>query len=393
MLNKIQIFGLFGMYNFTIDLRESSKKGLLFMTGPNGMGKSTILRLINALYNKEFATLCEVEYKGIVFAFESCTISLKREEKIVTVDDKSDVPSKKIIELAYLYQSMPTEGQSEFAESCSWAYTDGALEKSNDEKASTNSLDLLMESEKCLYIADNRLSQNNKDEVLYSSEHFQQFVEKLKVRLTDSMIPLGPVETNEFEGLDARVAVIEKELQYLEKCGIEFPAQKEGLKSELKEVVWNTCRCCEHAFKTRSDEIQKLSLFKEFLEESHLVDKDLEISIRRGYRLISKNPDRTILNYDMLSSGERHLIMQLMMLLISPQKISLVLIDEPEISFHLMWQMQYLNRISKIQDLRKCSILVATHSTQIFDSHFELTTDLWRQHRAEINERNANKEE
>ena len=108
--------------------------------------------------------------------------------------------------------------------------------------------------------------------------------------------------------------------------------------------------------------------------------------------MISKNPNRTILSYDMLSSGERHLIMQLMMLLISPQKISLVLIDEPEISFHLMWQMQYLERISKIQDIRKCSFLVATHSTQIFDSHFEFTTDLWRQHKAEMDERKANKE-
>lgn len=387
MLNKIQIFGLFGIYNYTIDLRESSKKGLLFMTGPNGMGKSTILRLINALYNKDFATLCQIEYKEAVFVFETCKITLNRQQTIELIDDNSDVPSMKIEGLTYNYESITRDGQAPFTESCRWSYSEGRLSEYPEPGYSTNSLDLLMESEKCLYIADNRLSQNNKDEVLYSSEHFQQFVEKLKVRLTDSMIPLGPVETNEFEGLDARVAAIEKELQYLEKCGIEFPAQKEGLKSELKEVVWNTCRCCEHAFKTCSDEIQKLSLFKEFLEDSHLVDKDLELSIRRGYRLISKNPDRTILSYDMLSSGERHLIMQLMMLLISPQKISLVLIDEPEISFHLMWQMQYLKRISKIQDLRKCSILVATHSTQIFDSHFELTTDLWRQHKNEVEAR------
>lgn len=392
MLNKVQILGLFGMYNYTIDLWESSKKGLLFMTGPNGMGKSTVLRLINALYNKDFATLCEIEYKRIVFAFEPCTISLNREEKIVTIDTKSDVPSKKIIELAYHYQSVPKDGQSEFAESCSWTYTDSVLERSNDGKASTNSLDLLMESEKCLYIADNRLSQNNKDEVLYSPEHFRAFVERLKIQLSDAMVPIGPIEANGYEALGERVATVEKQLQYLEKCGIEFPAQKEGLKSELKEVVWHACRCCEHAFKTCSEEIQKLSLFKEFLEDSHLVDKELEISLRRGYRLISKNPNRTILSYDMLSSGERHLIMQLMMLLISPQKISLVLIDEPEISFHLMWQMQYLERISKIQDIRKCSFLVATHSTQIFDSHFEFTTDLWRQHKAEMDERKANKE-
>lgn len=387
MLNSVQILGLFGMYDYTIDLQQSSKKGLLFMTGPNGMGKSTILRLINALYNKDFATLCQIDYKEAVFVFETCKITLNRQQTVELIDDNSDVPSVKIEGLTYSYESISLDGKAPFTESCSWSYSEGQLSELPNPGASTNSLDLLMGSEKCLYIADNRLSQNNQDEVLYSSEHFRQFVEKLKVRLTDSMIPTGPIEANEFEGLDARVSEIEKQLKYLEDCGLDFPAQKEGLKSKLKEVVWHTCRCCEHAFKTCSEEIQKLSLFKEFLEDSHLVDKELEISLRRGYRLISKNLDRTILNYDMLSSGERHLIMQLMMLLISPQKISLVLIDEPEISFHLMWQMQYLKRISKIQDLRKCSILVATHSTQIFDSHFELTTDLWRQHKKDIEAR------
>lgn len=387
MLNRVQILGLFGMYDYTIDLQQSSKKGLLFMTGPNGMGKSTILRLINALYNKDFATLCQIEYKEAVFVFETCKITLNRKQTIELIDDNSDVPSLKIDGLTYNYESISQDGKAPFSESCSWSYSEGHLSELPHQGASTNSLDLLMESEKCLYVADNRLSQNNQDEVLYSSEHFQQFIEKLKVRLTDSMIPVGLIEESELEGLDARVSKIDNQLKYLENCGIDFPAQKEGLKSKLKEVVWNTCLCCEHAFKTCSEEIQKLSLFKEFLEDSHLVDKDIEISLRRGYRLISKNPVRTILSYDMLSSGERHLIMQLMMLLISPQKISLVLIDEPEISFHLMWQMQYLKRISMIQDLRKCSILVATHSTQIFDSHFELTTDLWRQHKNDIEAR------
>lgn len=380
MLNQVQILGLFGMYNYTINLLQSSKKGLLFMTGPNGMGKSTVLRIINALYNKDFTTLCQIEYSNVIFTFDSCRISIHRDEKVEMIDSNSDVPHDNRIELHYHYHS-ENEEKSAYNESCSWTYSNGILKKSNEEQASINSLDLLMASEKCLYIADSRLSQNNTDELIYESEHLQQFIENLKVRLSDAMIPIGAVETDMFKNLEKRATNVSKQLQDLAMCGLEFPSQQDALKSGMKELVWHACQCCEHAFHMYSEEIQKLQVFRKFLENSYLVDKELEISLRRGYRLISKNPKRTILSFDMLSSGERHLIMQLMMLLISPQKISLVLIDEPEISFHLMWQMQYLEHITKIQDIRKCSILVATHSTQIFDSNFELTTDLWRQHK------------
>lgn len=381
MLNKVQIVGLFGMYDYTVDLQQSSTKGLLFMTGPNGMGKSTILRLVYALYNKDFTTLSTIDFREAHFVFDACTIKLERTKTVELVDEKSDVPSREVITLSYNYTSHPKEEEEPFTEECSWIYTDKQLKKSTAPNAHTNSMDLLMESEKCLYIADNRLSQNTGDEVIYSPEHLQQYIEKLKVKLTDSMIPVGVVESSPFTGLEKRKEEVQKQLGYLESCGIEFPSQKESLSSASPDVVWHACRCCEHAFGKCSEDIEKLRLFREILEDSRFIDKDLELSMRRGYRFISKNEDRTILSYDMLSSGERHMIMQLMMLLISPQKISLVLIDEPEISFHLMWQMQYLKHIIKIQELRKCAILVATHSTQIFDSDFSLTTDLWRQHR------------
>ena len=57
----------------------------------------------------------------------------------------------------------------------------------------------------------------------------------------------------------------------------------------------------------------------------------------------------------------------------------LVLVDEPELSFHLMWQMQYLGNIKAVQNMRKCAFLIATHSTQVFEGKFELTTDLFAQ--------------
>ena len=44
-MNKIKFTKLFGRFNYEIELKE----GITIITGPNGYGKSTILRCIEAI--------------------------------------------------------------------------------------------------------------------------------------------------------------------------------------------------------------------------------------------------------------------------------------------------------------------------------------------------------
>lgn len=46
MIRNIQIDNLFGRFNYNISTKI---EGITIITGPNGFGKSTILRIINAL--------------------------------------------------------------------------------------------------------------------------------------------------------------------------------------------------------------------------------------------------------------------------------------------------------------------------------------------------------
>ena len=48
MLSKIIYNKLFGIFDYEIELKEH---GVTIITGPNGFGKSTILKSINALYS------------------------------------------------------------------------------------------------------------------------------------------------------------------------------------------------------------------------------------------------------------------------------------------------------------------------------------------------------
>ncbi len=64
MLEKISISELFGRFNYTIEMKPT---GVTIITGPNGYGKSTILKIIEAVWQKNMCTLMYQNLK----AFES----------------------------------------------------------------------------------------------------------------------------------------------------------------------------------------------------------------------------------------------------------------------------------------------------------------------------------
>ena len=81
----------------------------------------------------------------------------------------------------------------------------------------------------------------------------------------------------------------------------------------------------------------------------------------------------------MLSSGEQHILILAYELLFKAPENSLVLIDEPEISFHLRWRMNFFENICSIIDSRHLQCIVSTHSPQIFSSKWNYTEDLYEQ--------------
>ena len=137
--------------------------------------------------------------------------------------------------------------------------------------------------------------------------------------------------------------------------------------------------CCENAIRNCGDRIPRLQGFQQFVETSKFLGKKYRITMSNGLQFYAENEERSMLGFGQLSLGEQHIISQIYTMFFSPMPFQLVLVDEPELSFHLMWQMQYLENIKAVQNMRKCAFLIATHSTQVFEGKFELTTDLFSQ--------------
>lgn len=62
MLEKINVISLFGRFNYAIEMKST---GVTIITGPNGYGKSTILKIIEAVWQKNINFFFHLDFKTI----------------------------------------------------------------------------------------------------------------------------------------------------------------------------------------------------------------------------------------------------------------------------------------------------------------------------------------
>lgn len=83
MIKSIAIKKLFGRFNYTLDFLSER---IMIITGPNGYGKSTILRMINSFCNDEFSVFLSYPFSSFVIRCEKNVIEIKKNEKDFTIN-------------------------------------------------------------------------------------------------------------------------------------------------------------------------------------------------------------------------------------------------------------------------------------------------------------------
>ena len=131
------------------------------------------------------------------------------------------------------------------------------------------------------------------------------------------------------------------------------------------------------------DTEQKLGVFDKIVNQIDLLTsiinkrfsyKQLAISKEEGFVITAING--TPLPPEKLSSGEQHELVLLYELLFKVESGSLILIDEPELSLHVGWQLEFLRDLQEVSRLAGLDVLVATHSPQIINDRWDLTVQL-----------------
>lgn len=129
------------------------------------------------------------------------------------------------------------------------------------------------------------------------------------------------------------------------------------------------------------DEIkEKLELFIEIINtRTAFSNKVLKIDYRKGVVFEQKETHSTTkrcIPLETLSSGEKHDFIMFYELIFNSGENSVFLIDEPEISLHVAWQMEFVNVLEKICELNGMQAIIATHSPDIVNGHDDLLISL-----------------
>ena len=107
---------------------------------------------------------------------------------------------------------------------------------------------------------------------------------------------------------------------------------------------------------------------------SRFLYKQLSISKKDGFMFrTSEGKDISPIK---LSSGEQQELVLLYELLFKVTPNSLILIDEPELSLHILWQQEFLRDLEEIIKIAGLDFLIATHSPQIIHNRWDLAVEL-----------------
>ena len=444
MLERIKIEKLFGSYDYDIHLNDER---VTIVTGPNGYGKTTVLRIINAFANRNFFLFLILKYCSMTLTFSDNTST---EIVKVNADDDSCSHSQIIIRNS-------TTGQEERFPDEKWLkslrrvyggdhilqqgdmvfqYLSDHLEFSNEFIPSLQRK-LRISADPLRGIAD-RLSMR---EIRMLSELHTQFaslpaypaylIQEQRLHFLGSLVSFDeerPVvyKTIDAYALDLKKRIADVSMEYASKTQAlesSFPqrlfAQRNRMTGDafhstmqaisdkqrqlnefgLYDVLPNpeevrfendNARTLQLYFDdirekltVFDDILGRLNIFNQILQRLILPNKKIVFSKETGFHFRTMDSNEEIPRR-LLSSGEQHQVAMWYELLFKVPKHSLVLIDEPEISLHISWQDSYIKNLLEILEIQDIHVVVATDSAQIIGPYWYLVHDLYEdQHKVE----------
>ena len=175
------------------------------------------------------------------------------------------------------------------------------------------------------------------------------------------------------------LAQVEQRRSEIVEAGL-LPQEHESLSVPVMKAVDDSTRSVLAVY--AQDATKKLDVFGDLfgranafvrIANTRLLYKQVFVS-QEGLKV--SNSDGSVLELEMLSSGEQHEIVLLFDLLFETKKNSLIMVDEPELSLHVDWQRNMLDDLQEMADLSDFRALLATHSPQIIGDRWDLTIQL-----------------
>ena len=420
----IEIQGLFNRFDYKFELKE---EGITILTGPNGFGKSTILKCIDEL-SREFEGLyylaTSIEFKKIIFQIDGDSYRFEKSNNHLIINDNSIslIPFKKLnislnsrntISKRYKeanHMIVDTYGRKEYQKK---DYILEYIEEyiiRNEEEMDIKKIEVILNKlalqlKQVYFVSEQRIlkahvgNRNDLDvidtikylpnELKNIITNYQTKYSKIATEL-DSTYPkrlfITNEEMNETQFSTKMDELINKyEILNKYKLVTTTVITNVEFKNEFSKALKIYFDDFEKKYKEYESLIDELNLFTDIINDK-LLFKKLVISPEYGFILIEEDTGNEI-DLETLSSGEKQLIILFYNLIFNAESDCYLLIDEPEISLHIIWQKKFMDDLLRIIDYKGFNVIVATHSPQIINNHWDRQVDLGELYGKQLNKR------
>ena len=431
-LQRVEVDGLFGIYDHRIDLNLRDRVTLLH--GQNGVGKTTVLQMINALLRNDFTYFSRIPFTRFLLIFKDSS-SLE----LMPIDSNTEkyMGSLTLVRGGGEKKSDDIELQSDaefLAAQTDYLKPHGGIENTwidiRDGEVLTDD-EILSRYGRRKRKHPRRQNLSWLDEFLQNADtHLIEAQRLVRTHFDSTSWPnFGPgpyrhptmassvVEcSRDFRRrLDLTMAAYGRQAQTLDQS---FPQRLISITDELAiheiqtrmetltrktgdyKKIGILDETATHPFDIGSlgdldhtqarvmtlylqDTERKLGVLDDLANRTRLLLKNVNDKFRhkiilldREEGLVAQGDGDKKLSLRSLSSGEQHELVLHYDLLFKTQSNTIVLIDEPEISLHVAWQKNFLPDLMEIVKISSFDVVVATHSPYIVSDRDDLMVGL-----------------
>jgi predicted ATP-binding protein involved in virulence len=434
-LKRIYVTDLFGTFKHDIPLNLEDR--ITIIHGPNGFGKTAVLKMLHALFNSRFSLLRSIPFSQFqvsldddstvdVLRFRSSTqpdnyaltISYSRQGREVGRFETSQPELLENFPMSALDDMLPTLRRvapdawydvetgrhltledilDEYGEQLPFPFPDPAQAADWYTRLRSSVGLHLIDTERLRasrQVERRRGVRRGRPPVeLAVMRYASELAEMIRSKLAESaalsqsldrtfparLVQHGLNKRIADEDIQKRLAALEEKRSRLKATGLLEKDEDMNfqigttLDDHTKGVLAVYAEDVEKKLSVFDDIVGRLDLLKTFISGRFLY-KRMAISKDNGFVFTTLNG--TPLTPADLSSGEQHELVLLYELLFRVRPGSLILIDEPEISLHIAWQEVFLRDLLSITSLSHFDVLIATHSPQIIHDRLDLTVRL-----------------
>lgn len=436
-IRNIFIKNLFGFLNHNIKLTD---EGVTFIHGPNGCGKTTVLKLIASFFRWNVSGLFETDFESMTISYSTGeSIFIQKYKKVKHYEEeKLEIPTlhlsisgtaenfedyeisgdiKAMKHPSEIGEYIPflrrvAEGEwmnlnngehlsyFEVMEKFSHRLPFQHIKKRPEWLRSYQILNKLhfIETQRLIKVDHTRIRPGISSDKLNATEVIQLYSDEIKNMVSHKLAESAAITQSKDRSFPERVLSLqpdenmseEKIRDDYEKTGEKIQKLMEaGLINQEKNISLPAKKLEETEKKVLAlhlkDINEKLSVFDELQQKIEtftgivspkLRNKNFRINREHGFVFEATQGQKSMLEPTQLSSGEQHQIVLFYELIFKSGENSFFFVDEPEISLHVDWQRQFLEDILKIARLGDHTFLIATHSPQIIGSRRDLAVAL-----------------